>query len=406
MYLERLSACLAILTLAACRTIDAPLDDDGGDSDGSSSAATDDPTAAEGSATVGTTTADPTGASTTMTTTSADTTGDDGDAGDGPSTVTDPDETGDPQDTSSDGGTTDDPTDESTGEVEPMPCGSTCLSAPGGEWSAPVRLAIGDTQDAAPGCEGAWGLAVDELYSELVAPPADCGCSCGDAQDVTCSETMTMHRKANNANACAVAPILESYPITPGCNAIGETDQDTRWDLAVPSPQGGSCDPIAEVLIEPAAFATRYTLCGESAPAQGECNGDQTCVADSDAPLCVYAEGDLACPGDGFGVKHLVYTDELVDDRSCTECSCGNPVGTCVTAGVDIFDYDANCVPSLFNPPIDMPSAGCVVSDFAVYDVHYPESAVPEPQTTCTPSASNAQGDVSAPGVMTLCCNG
>jgi hypothetical protein len=400
MTLEKLPACLAFLLLSACRTIDAPAQ--GGDS-GDTSAEDD----SSGAAVDGSGSGDP-GVSTTAAatmSTAGSTTSDDGDSAEATS-GTDPDETGtDPSDTG-EGSTGADADSSSTGAVEPTPCASTCVALPGGEWQGPVRLEIGATGDASPGCSDVWGAAVDELFSDLVAPPAVCDCSCGDAQDVMCSETLTLNRKANNGASCAVAAILDSYELSPGCNPINETDQNTRWDLVVPGPEGGSCDPIAEAMIEPAAFTTRYTLCGESAPAPGVCNGDQTCVADTDAPLCVYADGDVACPGDGFGVKHVVYGPDVADTRSCTACTCGEPEGTCVTSGVDLYDFDNACVPELFDVPLDMPAAGCVVSPFAVFDASYPNSAIPAPQTSCAAGESDAQGDVAAQGPITMCCNG
>lgn len=403
MTLEKLPACLAIVLLSACRTIDAPAQGGESEGDGGSSGTSGDSNETQGAGTSGPTSSPGTTGSTDPTT-DATTTTDDGSSAEDTSGI-DPDDTGTDPTATSDGSTGPD-TSDSTGAVEPMPCASTCVALPGGEWQGPVALSIDDAGDPAPGCSDVWGAAVDELFSGLVAPPAQCECSCGDAEDVTCSPTLTLNRKANNGANCAVAAVLDSYQLSPGCNPINESDADTRWDLVVPGPEGGSCDPIGEAMIEPASFTTRYTMCGESSPAIGECNGGQTCVADTDAPMCVWTEGDVECPGDGFGVKHLVFSPEVEDTRSCTACTCGEPEGTCVTSGVDLYDFDNNCMPQMFNVPVDMPASGCVISDFAVFDASYPNSAIPTPQTSCEPGVSNATGDVDVQGPVTVCCNG
>lgn len=405
MTLEKLPACLAILLLSACRTIDAPVQDGESEGDEGSSGTTGAMSETEGLGTSSSATSSAGTTASTDATTDAATT-DDGSSADDTSGV-DPDDTGTDPTATSDGTSGPDTASDSTGAVEPTPCMDSCVALPGGEWQGPVALSIDDAGDPAPGCSDAWGSAVDELFSGLVAPPAQCECSCGDAEDVTCSPTLTLNRKANNGVACGAAATLDSYQLSPGCNPINETDQDTRWDLVVPGPQGGSCDPIGEAMIDPPSFTTRYTMCGESSPAVGECNGGQTCVADTDAPLCVWAEGDVECPGDGFGVKHLVFGPEVEDNRSCTACTCGEPEGTCVTSGVDLYTWeDNNCMPELFSLPTDMPAVGCVTSDFAVFDASYPVGAIPTPQTSCEAGTSSASGDVTTQGPVTVCCNG
>jgi hypothetical protein len=409
MTLEKLPACLAVLLLSACRTIDAPAKGGDSEGDGDSSGTTGDASETEGPGTSSSATSTPVTTAATDATTDATT--DDGNGTDETSGV-DPDDTGTDPTATSDGSSGPDTGSDSTGAVEPMPCGSTCVALPGGEWQGPVALSIDDAGDPAPGCSEAWGTAVDELFSGLVAPPAQCECSCGDAEDVTCSPTLTLNRKANNGASCAVAAVLDSYQLSPGCNLIehpadpDDVLSDTRWDLVVPGPEGGSCDPIGDSMIAPPSFTTRYTMCGESSPAAGECNGGQTCVADTEAPLCVWTEGDVECPGDGFGVKHLVFSPEVEDTRSCTACTCGEPEGTCVTSGVDLYDFDNNCMPQMFNAPVDMPAVGCVISEFHVFDASYPNSAIPTPQTSCEPGVSNATGDVDVQGPVTVCCNG
>lgn len=399
---------LLAMTLAACRAIDAPeagaTADEGDGSD-------------ESSGTEGGTTMPATASSPSTTDPDPDATTDDPSTTAGPSsTMADGSEdTGDQDDTSGTGDTTgddgstgtDDSTGEDTGPVQPMPCDQQCLSLPNdGVWTGPFRLEEGGSVNPAPECAGAWGIDAQTYYDGLVAPAANCDCECGDAENVTCDETLTLYRKANNGLSCVAAGVLDTYELSPGCNPINELDMNTRWDLAVESPEGGSCDAISEVDLPEVTFSTRYTLCAETAPAEGECVGDQQCTAESDAPLCVSAPGDLACPGNGFAVKHLVVPDDVVDTRGCSACTCGDPEGSCTTTGIDLYDFDNACMPELFNAPIDLGSSGCVTSQARVFDAYYPDSAIPVANTSCDPSPVFATGEVSTAEPVTLCCNG
>lgn len=299
--------------------------------------------------------------------------------------------------------------DESTGPGTQV-CMGTCLAPTAAEWMGPFRMATSDPTEPVPICGGGWDLAVDlELFDGIVAPPADCECSCGSAQGVTCSgTTRSLQRWDAPLGDCTFAP-NSTYVLTPGqCIDMPITMVNDRWRHigANPVPQGGSCQATESSEIQDAVFSTRYTLCGEAVPPVGECDGEEVCVTASDEPLCLMADGDQECPGEGFEVKRVAYTG-LTDARGCSnDCSCGTPTGDCSAAGVLRLVFGECGIMGGLIPIYNVPTDQCLLPNMDVVSVLYPPNSAPEPDTSCTPTQPTPTGEAIGTGTTTLCCTG
>lgn len=329
-------------------------------------------------------------------------------------------DTDDTADTSGAGPTTDPTSADSTGPSDStgpeaegssgpavVPCAGNCVAPAAGDWTGPFRLETSDVSDPVPECGDGWDLAVtSELFEGIEASSAECGCSCGAAQGVTCTGTTRTLQRWDNLGGNCNALSTSSYQLNPGgCIAFSPTLDNDRWQNSgpTPMPQGGSCLGVPSSAVEDAAFSTRYTLCGEGAPPEGECAEAGQCVNSSDRPLCLMAEGDLQCPGDGFEVKRVVYAD-LSDTRGCSnDCSCGAPEGTCSAAG-SLQLRTGGCGSGV--QPVLLPMGSCVSVASAIASATYPAAAVPVPTTSCTPSQPTPTGEVTGTGATTLCCTG
>ena len=247
-------------------------------------------------------------------------------------------------DTADDDGGADDSSDESTddgvGETEEpddMPCGDLCLARAPSGWHGPAALVRSSSVDEAPACGDSHPVELATLVSDLVPQPAICDCNCGEAVGSACT---TATARVYESYGCS--DLIQIFPI--GLSCTNEVDPiDGYWNILFDPPNGGECEALPSFSI-PELDYTRWTLCGAEA-SDGECPAGESCTTAAGPAFeqgqCIWQEGDLACPGDIFTERTLVYS-EVTDDRSCGECSCGEPTGTCA-GGEVLLDYTPTC---------------------------------------------------------------
>jgi len=299
-----------------------------------------------------------------------------------------PDDSADPEDGSSDEG------GESTDDAaEEMPCGDLCLAKAPSGWHGPAAIMRSSSADEAPACAESHPVELTTLLSDLIPQPAICDCNCGEAEGMTCNSA-TAHVYAN----AGCNSLIDTFDIGLSCSN-GVEPIEGYWNIDFDPPSGGACEALPSFSV-PALDYTRWTLCG-AAPSEGECESGEACTA-SPAPIfeerqCIWQEGDLACPGDVFTERTLLFS-ELTDDRSCGECSCGSPQGTCADGEV-LLDFFANC-------PGDT-----IASWFAVpgecLELYFESGQVTEPATpfaACEPTMPVSLGGASLQQAHTLCC--
>jgi hypothetical protein len=267
-------------------------------------------------------------------------------------------------------------------------CLGECINL-GPGWNGPVVVADGSTPPACTSGEEPQF----EAFSDLVAPPAECTCSCG-AADVECPETGDiLNRGAPDAFSCVmfVSPVWQDE-VGPGCNDIPNALDLSELLLQVDQPgslAGFSCDPLETTEVPAAEWGSGWSGCTADASV-GECDVCDTQIGG----MCIWQEGDVDCNVPGFPVKSLLHTG-FSDGRDCSDCSCGAPSGIC---SADVT-YRSGDTCNLGN--VGSGQAGdCVDVEFARgANVTFFDTF------SCDASAVSPTGSVVGEGPITTCCS-
>jgi hypothetical protein len=262
------------------------------------------------------------------------------DTGDDPPSDDDGDDTsgGAPEpETTSDGETAGSDSGES-GTVEPEPnCDletHQCISAVPDGWSGPIAQL--DASDPT-GCAGFFSESVLDTFADVFADPAACTCECGSPSGGTCAETtivdfyseITFFGETYNETTCEAVTFgdlaLEYGDIFDFPS--GYEDYDVRVIGTTPAVETvGSCNVATETseVSEPTLVGERVA-CMPTDPLTA-CDAETVCVPKAAAPfeagVCIWAEGDVECPADTDFTQREVRGAGVVDNRSCSGCSC------------------------------------------------------------------------------------
>lgn len=294
------------------------------------------------------------------------------------------------------------------GDAEtPVPCGGgdgICAAVPLG-WNGPVGLDVASVE-AGAGCGGV--AEVFRARGDIDIPDATCGCECAPAVgaecsgavltawagDDTCSETEVFVQNLSPAgDSCNFMPAIDATGTLPLSEA-------SFWTLATES-SGGACRPQADVDIPSAQFTSEVVGC-DVAPVEGICAGDEVCVdASSPGAVCIWREGDHACPGDGFTERTVYFGGDLVDQRACTTCSCGNAEGACPSSEATLH-VGYYCNGDGVSIQTDCTQA-CVGAECDAFAISASLSLGPA-VASCEPSGGKLDGEVVGLEPLTVCC--
>jgi hypothetical protein len=136
----------------------------------------------------------------------------------------------------------------------------------------------------------------------------------------------------------------------------------------------------------------------------GGCAQDEMCVpkAGPEFRQCVFIDGDVLCPTQGYTERHLYYRG-FESDRHCTDCACGPVEGSVCTATATIYK-DQACGAFLAGTSIDSGDEKCLemtpgqalgsklVTDFAYLP------------GVCMASGGELEGTAKAVDPVTFCC--
>ena len=287
------------------------------------------------------------------------------------------------------GGTTESGSDSSSGGPT-CDAGSTCVEDVPAGWSGPVLL-YDDVGDP-PLCPGAAPQVAFDLGAGLSAEPATCTCECDDPTGLDCGAA-TLTERGDNCFSVLFDPA--TWQLNDGvCVPIFAASD--AFQLSEPALQGaGSCAEIVDEEIEPAIFDRNVRACEAVAPG-GDCEG--TCAPETDGELdqiCIYFEGDVACPDGEYSARTVAHGG-FSDDRACSECTCGDPTGTCDgTAFLTDFDCGAG---SVFLGSVDV--GACGVASGPPSHAQY----VAEVDAECSASGGDPEGEATATDPVTFCC--
>lgn len=238
---------------------------------------------------------------------------------------------------------------------------SACFTSPAG-WFGPYLLWFGPNGQE-PQCPygGPNGDAYIG-YDDLVAPLACEACACGLP---TGSCALPSVFTASSSTCATDGPGSLHFPFTAPDAWDGVCDNTTQVSageaksltIAPLTVTDGTCQvldpPVPGLTSKPVASSwdTFARACHGQAL---RCNDpDATCLPTPDPAfrVCVYQEGDNACPKVGnWPEKHVFYND-VEDRRECTECTCGPPQGSMCTALLSVYENSASTCegPLVFN---------------------------------------------------------
>ena len=230
-------------------------------------------------------------------------------------------------------------TDTGTGTGGPSRCAGpsrACVSVAPGSWSGPGAVAQGDNTGDAPTCPESFEAKGTLAYDNLVAPPAQCQCSC-DPINPGCADPVLSF---DSGVACD-SPQDEALSTKGICGGFISAI-DAYYFAQPPAVISGACgaDPSSET--PPAEFGMRATLCAATPfDTEEACPTGEVCAAIPDAPFdvhaCIWIAADLPCPaGSPYEVRTMLHQG-IADTRGCTACECGPIGGTC-SATIEVYD--------------------------------------------------------------------
>lgn len=262
------------------------------------------------------------------------------------------------------------------GECVPIPSDDNAY-----KWLGPAAVWFGAASEKPTSCPFE-GTFYGAKYAGLNAPPLDCAqCECEKAKgncagvpdSISVGTTMCMMGGVSTPfdgpggwnGACTEAnaiPAGAQCPPGSGTPCV----QSISWS-ALPGPQDETCavktNTIPKLTDASISWEKAAVIC-DSSLAQDLCNdGQKLCIPDVFWPWtqCVWLDGEYEeneCPV-GYGFSHHVLYDEVpIDTRSCTECSCGAPIGGSCIANFSIFK-DATCATEIQNQTISSEMPDC-----------------------------------------------
>lgn len=286
----------------------------------------------------------------------------------------------------------------SGGEPSCAERGMTCVAAAPAGFLGPFAW-LERPADAPADCTAPFPRSLVEAFSELSAPAAACDCNCGPLTNADCGPAAV---DRHSGVSCA-GGVQNTLDLTGTCNVIAGVGwaANTSFFFDAPAVVGGGCLPLPSVELEPAAFLTRHLACGGMLEPEG-CPQGQLCAPPPDDPfharVCVWQEGDVACPeGSAFADRTLLHR-AIDDQRGCEPCTCAAPSGPCEgTSAVLSTELDCSLITAAV-PPDD-----CVggLAGGTIRSVFYTEG---NPPSACDPAVVVPTGDAAGTDPVTFCC--
>ena len=257
-------------------------------------------------------------------------------------------------------------------------------------------------------------------YKDLVIPPGECpACACGPSTG-NCAPPSSF---VAHAASCAAIPGSAETPFPPPAAWDGTCTAEDAVPAGldcggVPCVQSITVGPLGKTddgceaqggngtmpLPEPSWELVAVACEGVMTQGWGGCAQDEMCVpkADPGFQQCVFIDGDYSCPTEGYTKRYLYYRT-LMNDRHCTDCTCGPVEGSECTATMTI-SKDQACGPLVVAASITSEKDACL--DTA------PGQALGSKLVTnfaylpgvCTASGGELEGTAQPVEPVTFCC--
>lgn len=262
-------------------------------------------------------------------------------------------------------------------------------SVPSG-WSGPIVLVTGAGDGEAPPCPSTAPTSEFTARSDLMAAPAECGCTCADpdASVMDCSDVSI-------SPSCT---LITSAIVVPagGCTDHASTSSDAPWRVSESTFMAlGGCDPEPTISIPSPTWGASHRACSFGEP---EACGDGVCTPPlgEEDRLCVFTDGDVStCPPD-FPFE-LITAEGIDDGRGCSTCECGPLEGTCDGHVQRV----SRCMPpNLLYDSIPLGTCAMTLGPQDAMGI----AGVFSPTGSCAPRPVTPIGDATLASVRTVCC--
>lgn len=275
-----------------------------------------------------------------------------------------------------------------------------CLPAVPSGWTGPLAVHTGAAAELPPSCQGGYTQPLFDLNGDLQAPPVTCDCECGDPVGTTC-QPITMDRYANvSCSATPTGTQIGGSFAERQCKMVADYTMvftgtfHKMSDGGVSTP--GACTEMPTEIIPMASWSSALRGCGTTTPDAGGCGMDETCapvVPDAFADTCIAQTGDVQCPVSPYS-ERAVYYGDFADTRSCSECTCGTPTGTC---GGTVDFRNGECDGPAFEQ-VGLGDCSGNLSGNYLFATYVPSDGA------CAASNSVVQGSAQGTQPATFCC--
>lgn len=282
--------------------------------------------------------------------------------------------------------------DSDSGDVGECGLGRTCLDPVPEGWFGPAAIARTSMDAPLPVCPPSFpkaGLSVLEGYHD--PGPAVCDCAC----TIDLASSCVAYGYSHSDGACSTYTQFLQFDSDP-CEAFSIT---ASTNLYMYQQGQGFCQPTKTQELPEVAWDAQITSCKPNdADLSGSCGDGGVCgpaTPEGFDTICIYAEGDLACPAGAYAVEHD-FVSGADDQRGCSSCACGTATATC--AGTMLVYDAADCGGSqIASVPSDGTctpvNAGVSAALQYTGDDACPVTTAPMPMGTIAPS-----------GPFTFCC--
>ncbi len=280
---------------------------------------------------------------------------------------------------------------------------SECLPGVPQGWAGPYAVATGET-DVPPQCPDPFGTPAGSAQSGLVAPAAECSCTCDDVTASSCDLDFELYSGTGNGDNCNGGTLIASGTrnTATSCN-VAANEPATCIRFLNTTANDASCAPISTETVEPSAWTTSVALCEAAALPCGIDGLELPEVSEEfDLGLCIHADGDVECPAEGYTEKAPLQYSGVQDTRACSDCSCGQPQDVECGGRVSLGTTTSCSGPAWNNiaPPQDESiNLSQVRINYSFFGGHGTVMT-----GSCGPSGGRPTGDAMPTDPITLCC--
>lgn len=319
-----------------------------------------------------------------------------------------------------------------TGTQAPDPLACTpdrfrCVDAVPAGWSGPVAHKGKNAQGIVPACDDEYRFAVNAVpyHAQPSFNPASCSaCSCGTPSGAKCERIAKVEYfsdKGCNRLLTEVPNVLADGT----CSAVVGAQGNAR-SVRIPRPvvdvKQVACQPMGGFATKTGfSWDTQERLCRSRSADSLKCaDPSQVCTPKVAASfvqsVCIYQNGDHACPASRYKNKLVLYKG-VTDDRGCEACACGQVVGNLTCEGDFLQFSDKDCLGSMngTQEAVRLTGSPSTCADLRFFGTSQSSAGVPLGVSldvavgglntaSCAVSGGTPSGRVAGTEPVTLCC--